>query len=176
MLMRGEWTSQDWRPEEHTKASEPAAMVVMLDRLSQDRKLKERWQQWRYPDWRWWFWPHGHAVGGCCRIMGWCGNTVDGLGCDIGGRNRLLGWRWPRRGGQEPQRGWLWPRCGQLWPCCGWPGCQLEGSKGDQSRNNWDGSNLSSGGWATAREVGTAARAVGLQRWRIDCGKGGAGQ
>jgi hypothetical protein len=30
----------------------------------------------------------------------------------------------------------------------------------DQSRNNWDGSNLSSGGWATAREVGDAAKAV----------------
>jgi hypothetical protein len=39
--VRGVWTSQDQRPEERTKASK-SAMVVM-DRLSQNRNRKELW-------------------------------------------------------------------------------------------------------------------------------------
>jgi hypothetical protein len=124
--------------------------MVVMDRLSLDRNLKER------------------------RIVGWCGKAVDSQGCDIGCWNRLVGSIGSAMDSKNLNVGGCGHAVGSCGRAVGGQGVSWKGR--DQSRNNWDGSNLSSGGWATAREVGDAAKAVGLQRWRIDFGKGGAGQ
>jgi hypothetical protein len=115
--VRGVWTSQARRPEEHTKASELAMMV--MDWLSQNRNLKEQRSVgssgYVQGNWRQWWWGRRWLQGICgCRASEVAGQwLLQGDGCwrvaMVASDHCRVEWK------QEHPWAVYWPveRCGQ---------------------------------------------------------------